>query len=338
MNKPVSHFLTTISVLLTIGVSPAAAQPFEAVGPRALGMGGAFVAVANDSSATWWNPAGLATGPFVDIALTRATGESGDRLPASRTGLWSFSLGTPPLGVSYYRLRITDIRADSPTAPAEAGREDRAAGVGIRSLSVSQFGATVLHTITTGVTAGATVKYLRGTARVRDLDATDGAAGISELLDEGDDLSDGDGEGALDVDLGLLAAIGAVRFGVTARNLREPRFGDRRLERQVRAGAAFDGAAAGRLPVTVSLDVDLRRYAAATGARRVIAFGGEHWVRSQRIALRGGARFNTVGEQDRTVTAGASVAVRAALFVDGYGAVGSDTGESGWGVAARVSF
>src|SRR5687768_13108730 len=162
MKTPVSHFLTTISALLTLGIQPAAAQPFEAAGLRAMGMGGAFVAVANDSSATWWNPAGLATGPFLDIALTGASGESGDALPASRTGLWSFSLGTPPLGVSYYRLRLTDIRAASPTAPAEAGREDRAAGVGIRSLSVSQFGATVLHTITTGVSAGATVKYLRG--------------------------------------------------------------------------------------------------------------------------------------------------------------------------------
>jgi hypothetical protein len=210
--------------------------------------------------------------------------------------------------------------------------------VGIRSLSVSQFGATVLHTITTGVSAGATVKYLRGTARVRDLGAVDGAAGVSDLLDQGDDLSGGDSEGAMDVDLGVLAAVGAVRLGLTARNLREPSFGDRRLDRQVRAGAAFDGAATGTLPVTLSLDVDLRRYTAATGDRRVVAFGGEHWVRPQRIALRGGARLNTVGEQDRIVTAGASVAVRAALFVDGYGAVGSKTGESGWGVAARVSF
>ena len=338
MKTPVSRFVTTISALLTLGVQPAAAQPFEAVGLRALGMGGAFVAVANDSSATWWNPAGLATGPFLDVALTRARGESGDAFPASRTGLWSFSLGTPPLGVSYYRLRITDIRATSPTAPAEAGREDRAAGVGIRSLSVSQFGATVLHTITTGVSAGATVKYLRGTAHLRDLDATDGAVGISDWLDEGDDLSSGDGEGTVDVDVGLLAAMGAVRLGVTARNLRGPCFGARRLERQVRAGAAFDGAAAGRLPLTVSLDVDLRRYGAATGDRRVVAFGGEHWVRPQRVALRGGARFNTAGQQDRTVTAGASVAVRAALFVDGYGAVGTKTGESGWGIGARVSF
>ena len=30
------------------------------VGARALGMGGAFVAVANDVSAMYWNPAGIA--------------------------------------------------------------------------------------------------------------------------------------------------------------------------------------------------------------------------------------------------------------------------------------
>jgi hypothetical protein len=69
-----------------------------------------------------------------------------------------------------------------------------------------------------------------------------------------------------------------------------------------------------------------------------VAVGGEYWVRSQRIALRGGARFNTVGEQGRTVTAGGSVAARAGLFVDGHVAVGGDTSERGWGLAARVSF
>ncbi len=34
----------------------ASAQGFEAVGTRALGMGGAFVAVADDASAVYWNP------------------------------------------------------------------------------------------------------------------------------------------------------------------------------------------------------------------------------------------------------------------------------------------
>ncbi len=336
MNRPGSQFLTTLLVLLTLAGSPAAGQTFEMVGQRALGMGGAFVAVANDSSATWWNPAGLATGPFLDAALGGGVSTL-ERLPGSHSGVWSFSIGTPPLGLSYYRLRITDIRAIPPTEPSDADRADRAAGVGIRSLSVSQFGATVLHTITTGVSAGATVKFMRGTPRVRQLEGAEAVADPGELLDAAGDLENGEGDGAVDVDLGVLAAFGAVRLGITARNVLEPRFGDRRLARQVRAGAAFDGEAAGMTPVVVSLDADLQRYASATGDRRVIAVGGERWLQRRRFGIRGGARFNTVGAQDRTVTAGASLAVRPGLFVEGHAAYGSDA-ESGWGLAARVSF
>ena len=335
MNRSVSHFLTQFGVFLVLGSVPAAGQSFESVGQRALGMGGAFVAVADDSSATWWNPAGLATGPFLDVSIGRASGTADTHLPASRRGVWSLALATPPLGVSYYRLRITDIRAIAPTEEPAGDREDRAAGMGIRSLSVSQFGATVLHTITTGVSAGATVKFLRGTVRARQLDGSDD---LSDLLDAGDDLEGGEGQGTVDVDLGVLATVGALRIGVTGRNLREPRFAGWALSRQVRAGVAFDGAAAGLRPVLVSLDVDLRRYAAATGDRRVIAFGGEHWLRPRRIAVRGGARFNTVGEHERTVTAGASVAVRPGRFVEGHAVYGGNASERGWGLAARVSF
>ncbi|MGH9162460.1 MAG: hypothetical protein ACRD2X_21040, partial [Vicinamibacteraceae bacterium] len=46
----------------TVSAAAAAAQPIELVGARALGMGGAFVAVADDATATYWNPAGLAFG------------------------------------------------------------------------------------------------------------------------------------------------------------------------------------------------------------------------------------------------------------------------------------
>jgi long-chain fatty acid transport protein len=325
MNSSVSHFLSTFGLILTLG-SPTAAQSFESVGERALGMGGAFVAVANDSSAAWWNPAGLATGPFLDLSVGKGSATADADLPASRTGVWSFSLSTPPLGVSYYRLKITEMRAGPATGPAEAGREDRAAGEGLRSLSISQFGATVLHTITTGVTA-----------RVRGFDPIDASAGIPELLDAGDDLDGGEVDATLDVDVGLLATRGAVRVGVTARNLRAPRFGGRKLPRQVRAGAAFDGATAGTVPVLLSVDADLGRYDGVGGDRRVIAVGVEHWLRPLRFAIRGGARFNTAGEQDRTVTAGASVAARAGLFIDGYAAAGGPGGH-GWGIAARVSF
>src|SRR6185295_7753187 len=99
MNKSVSHFLSTIWIFLTLGAGTAAAQPFEAFGERALGMGGAFVAVANDSTATWWNPAGLASGSLVEVGSGRAAGWADHGYPASQLGAWWFSLGTPPLGV-----------------------------------------------------------------------------------------------------------------------------------------------------------------------------------------------------------------------------------------------
>ena len=245
--------------------------------------------------------------------------------PASRTGVWSFSLSTPPLGVSYYRLKITEIRP-ALARSAEAGREDRAAGEGLRSLSISQFGATVLHTITTGVTAGATVKYVRGPPGW-GFDPADAGAGIPSCLTPAMTLKAARGchSGRR---FGLLATRGAVRVGVTARNLRAPRFGD-----QVAASGAcrcrFDGATAGTSSCW-SQSTRILAHDGVGGDRRVIALGVEHWLRPQRFAIRGGARFNTVGEQDRTVTAGASNAARAGLFIDGYAAAGGDRGGHGW--------
>ena len=72
--------------LLAAVPSLAAAQIVETVGTRAQGMGGAFVAVANDSSATWWNPAGLADGPFMDMAIAQSVTEVSETIPARRDG------------------------------------------------------------------------------------------------------------------------------------------------------------------------------------------------------------------------------------------------------------
>ncbi len=49
-------FLAVVSVAL-ISPSPSSAREWNIVGPRALGMGGAHVAVANDATAAYWNPA-----------------------------------------------------------------------------------------------------------------------------------------------------------------------------------------------------------------------------------------------------------------------------------------
>lgn len=291
------------------------AQVLEILGSRALGMGGAFVAVANDSSATWWNPAGLADGPFLDMAIARNALDVPDD-PGRRDVGAGVSLGTPPFGFSYYRLRITQIRPADPTAQERAGREDRRAGTA-DLLVVSQLGATFIQTLIPGIHAATTLKFVRGTARPVG-------------------LAGGDAVNRFDLDAGVLAVFGAVRLGAVARNLREVEFDGMELPRQVRVGAAFDAEALGAMPLTVALDADVRRYQTGTGARRVIALGAERWFLTRRVGVRGGARFNTVGALDRAVTAGLSVALRPGVYVDGHGAGGAD--ERGWGVAARVSF
>lgn len=121
-----------VSLFWSLGV--ASAQIVEAVGSRALGMGGACVAVASDSSATWWNPGALAAGPFLDMALGRAVTERIDALPAGRDRVHWLTLGTPPFGLSYYRVRSAAIGPAAPTAPGGANRE----GVGFQARAHSR--------------------------------------------------------------------------------------------------------------------------------------------------------------------------------------------------------
>ena len=41
---------------------------FAIYAPRAMGMGGAFTAIADDAFAAYWNPAGFAINPGIDLA------------------------------------------------------------------------------------------------------------------------------------------------------------------------------------------------------------------------------------------------------------------------------
>lgn len=303
-------------------------------------MGGAFVAVANDSSATWWNPAALADGPFLDLALARTTTEITEALPARRDRISSFALGTPPIGASYYRLRITDIQPIDPTGAGSANREDRRVGVPVRSLSGRQFGVTIPHTLLTGVHAGTTLKYVRGTVRTELAEPEAVVLPPSELIERGEALDGGDGENHFDIDIGLLATAGAVRLGLSARNMLEPEFagGAFVLSRQVRFGAAFDAARLPGTPLTLAVDADIVSYATGSGDRRVVAIGAEQWLLARRLGIRGGARFNTVGAEDRAATVGASVSLRSGFYLDGHVVRGGASDERGWGVASRVSF
>ena len=338
--------LTSLALACTLAADSAYAQVIESTGSRALGMGGAFVAVASDSSATWWNPAGIAAGPFVDIALARSVTERAGELPAARDRTGWFAVATPPAAFSYYRLRITDIQPFSPTGDGSLGREDRRAGVPVRSLSASQLGVTLVRTLTTGVHAGTTVKYIRGTLRHG---REDGLASPRDVLAIGDEYAGGDAQGRLDLDVGVLAVAGSIRIGAVVKNLREPEFDAPPVTadapaarlvvpRQVRIGVAFNPEYVTGMPLTVALDADVRTYVTHLGERRMVAVGVEQWLLTKRVGVRAGGRMNTRGEREVSASAGLTVALRGGLYLDGHVVRGRKVDEQGWGLATRVSF
>jgi len=75
----------TVAVIVSLIACPLLPQPdvnaveFAIVGPRAMGMGGAGVAVTTDALATYWNPAGLAMAPTIDLRV-QASAQGIDRL------------------------------------------------------------------------------------------------------------------------------------------------------------------------------------------------------------------------------------------------------------------
>ncbi len=83
-------------------------------GARALGMGGAFTAVANDPSATFWNPAGLASMEQNELLLMHSErfGDLIDRDFAAYTQPVDWSIlgdGQAGVGISIIRLGVDDI-------------------------------------------------------------------------------------------------------------------------------------------------------------------------------------------------------------------------------------
>lgn len=83
-------------------------------GARALGMGSAFTAVADDPSATFWNPAGLASAEDKELLLMHSErfGDLIDRDFAAYTQPveWSiFGDGQAGIGISLIRLGVDDI-------------------------------------------------------------------------------------------------------------------------------------------------------------------------------------------------------------------------------------
>lgn len=322
-------------------VSRASAQTFENIGVRAQGLSGAFVAVADDATAGWWNPAGQATAAYLSAVVERgrttepkSPGAGG---PALRTTSGDFAVSFPALGVSYYRLRVSEIAPVASTAASSENRQDPGkSGTSARSVAISQFGTTVGQSLGDHLVVGTTFKLLRAGA------VTSAAQG-TEPLDAADDV-DVSRQTRADLDVGAMANFGHLRLGLTVKNVTKPSFGDEgtdrlTLGRQARVGLAVLSVPNGTLQgVTVAADADLTTTGTVMGEVRHVAAGVEAWLANGRLGVRAGASANTVGASRPAGSAGVSVALTKAFYVNASRTMGRDESVTGWSSSVSVSF
>ena len=290
--------VVSVSLLLRIA-SEAGAQTTDAIGVRAQGMAGAFTAVADDATATYWNPAGLAGGALANGLLEYARPDR-DFNETVR----GFAVAYPALGIAYYRLPVSQIRVTTSTGGTPVGRQDQ----GVLSL----YGVTVGQSFGEHLVVGSTVKLLRAADTSADFDvgvmASFGPARIGATLRDVTEPSFGTGADAFT------------------------------LQRHARAGFALTSGKRGAIgQATLSVDADLMKTDTFRGEERNIAVGGEAWMPQQTLGIRGGFSKNTVGEGHTLLSGGASLALRHGTYVDVYASRG-DTVRHGWGLSLRVTF
>jgi hypothetical protein len=300
-------------LLLTLPVS-VLAQSFGGVGTRAEGMGGAFVAVADDASAVYWNPAGIATGSTFDLQVSKGR-ESGVFI----------GVALPVLGASYYKTRdVTGL----PTVSASPDRQNGGSGeVPVLTLTTTNFGVTFVQTVVPGLVLGTTARVVRG-----------GIDSLNSSTDPGSRTT-------VDLDAGAMVSAWDLRFGLTARNLREPKFqtegGMVRMNRQFRVGAALAPRALPtgvHGPFTLAIDADLTTTADVRGDRRTAAAGGEYWLAKGLVGVRAGVRWSTLGDSSRAFSGGLTVRLPRSLHVEGQMTQGNEGKENEWIIGARVTF
>jgi hypothetical protein len=327
------------AVVVFITSTPSFAQ--GPLGVRAAGMAGAFVGVADDATAVYWNPAGLATGALAsftfDYGIDDTFSDAPDPVRAGhRDTAGIIALAVPPLGLAYYRLGEYAAAPPEAAVAAPSGREELRRP--LQALVTTTVGATVLQSISDYLVVGATVKLVRGEAAFGSTDEVDSR----EALRRAGELPR-NGETTGDFDVGLMAAAGHVRAGVVARNLTTPAFDlddtgfEVELDRHVRVGAGWGSGWPGNSRVIVGVDADLTRRRALDGDRRDVAAGAEVWWARQRFAVRGGVRGSTLGASRSSVSSGLSVGIANGIFVEAHAAIGA-ADERAWNVGARITF
>jgi F plasmid transfer operon, TraF, protein len=306
-------------------------------------MGGAFVAVADDATATWWNPASLPATLVFDGVVDWGGSNvlAGEPIEAAANGgrqrAFSVSAALPVAGLSF--ARVHQWRLDPPTAGPAAGRQDEGHVPAARSLLTHHVGVSFAQSIGDAVVIGVTTRLVHG--------GVSASAGLSGSIDDAfDRAADAPRHSATrgDVDAGVLVRLARLRIGLAGRNLGAPSFDDGggvswRLGRRARVGVAVvsDGDRAGRHDWVIAADADLTTDDQVAGTWRGIAAGVERWLAGRRVAVRAGVEASTSGEARGSATGGVSVAMPGGFWLEAAGVAGAEM-RRGWGLSAHVMF
>jgi len=243
----------------------ALALEFVTAGPRAMGMGGAGVAVTTDALATYWNPAGLAMTQTVDIRI-QGSGQVIDRLGIADAvhDLEKFNASDPNTAVNFAKAQDIAARINHPGATVSVNGSaglyfkghlgEHAFGVNISDVAT---GGGFVSTPATATLNGSTVS-LTGAMALRALEVRQAAFSYAYAFSDkmfsigvtgkflqgaaysgtttltgGNDVSISDNFGKPTISTAFGIDVGAIyrpsswlRFGLVAKDINQPTFND----------------------------------------------------------------------------------------------------------------
>lgn len=363
---------TVASLIILMFPAQVCAVEFVTVGPRAMGMGGAGVAVTTDALATYWNPAGLAMTQTVDIRIVGGV-QVIDRLGIADAihDLEKFNTSdtTQP-----NRDKAQDI-ANRINRPGATVSLNGSAGLYVKGhLGEHAFGFNVSDVATGGGFILNPVQVsgtnITGAMALRLLEARQAAfsyayafsdktfsIGVtgkiiqgasyngSTALTGGTDVSVTDNFGkptlstAFGIDVGAIYRPSSwLRFGAVAKDINQPTFnasggGELKLGPQVRGGMAINPYSS--LTLTADVDATANKTFVPGVKSQVLSLGAEQTILSEFLSFRVGG-FKNMKDANTPFTPTAGLGLRVyALRVDVGG--GYDFREKGALVSGSVS-
>src|SRR5207249_3100582 len=131
-----------------------------------------------------------------------------------------FAVAYPALGLSYYRLRISEIQRPDSTAAGTPGRQDPGTEkVRLRAITLNQFGATVGQSLGAHLVVSSTVKLVHAGSAVDIRDRTAVTRDSANNLKPQSEAHDG-------LDVGAMARFGQVTLRGNVRSATRPSYGD----------------------------------------------------------------------------------------------------------------